>query len=146
VNDQLSPEIRVPIAANARHATTATSASAQPASSFATTTRVRSGTSVNVVSAVRCDHSLVTSSRPTIGSSTETMPTQSPNSEANVWSSGSPAASTMTTTASALRTTSSSSQKPARVSVALRSSTEVRRGIRGAVMAAAVMPPPPLGR
>ena len=44
-----------------------TRASATPASSFAATRRSRLGTSVNVESAVRCDHSLVTRRMPTTG-------------------------------------------------------------------------------
>ena len=42
-----------------------------PASSFAISTRDRWGTSVNVISDVRCDHSEVTSRMPTTGPRSE---------------------------------------------------------------------------
>ena len=56
-----------------------------------------------------------------------------PNSAANVWSSALPTARTRTTTARTLSATRNSSQKPARVSMLLRSSTPVRRGSGGRV-------------
>ena len=45
-----------------------TAPSTRPAAIFAPITRIRRGTSVNVISAVRCDHSELTSRMPTIGS------------------------------------------------------------------------------
>ena len=50
----------------------AASASTTAASTLAAITRSRSGTSANVVSPVRCDHSLVTSRMPSTGSRIET--------------------------------------------------------------------------
>ena len=54
--------------------TCATSASGTPATTLAAITRSRRGTSENVVSAVRCDHSLVTARMPSTGSSTDDDP------------------------------------------------------------------------
>ena len=70
VSSPLPPASAVVSSATTRQIWNATSVSAIPASSFATSTRPRCGTSANVIIAVRCDHSDVTSRIPMTGSRT----------------------------------------------------------------------------
>ena len=106
----------------------AISPSTTPAASLALITRIRLGTSVNVISAVRCVHSEVTSRMPTIGSSRLAGNTARANMSRKISSSVSPKMQNSVTTSSVSPATISCSQKPARVSTILRSSTNVRRG------------------
>ena len=114
---------------NASAATTRLSAT--PAAILAPITRIRCGTSVNVISAVRCDHSELTSRIPTIGSRMLAGVIASAKKSRKTISSVGAKMQTSTTTASVSTATISWSQKPARVSTILRSSTPVRRGNEG---------------
>ena len=102
--------------------------STTPAAIFALITRIRFGTSVNVISAVRCDHSEETSRMPMIGSRMLAGRIESANMSRKIRSSVSPKMQNRITIASVKAAVVSCSQKPARVSTILRSSTNVRRG------------------
>jgi hypothetical protein len=86
---------------------------------------------------VRWPHSLVTDRIPSTGSSSETTHSVPWNRAWKFWSFASPAIRVIATIAAASSSMISSSQKPARVSAILRSSTRVSRGrpARGRVSA-----------
>jgi len=94
-------------------------------------TRVRFGTSVNVCCAVRCDHSEETSRVPITGRRFTDGCIAASSIVSNVWSDVSPNPTRIPAIASVSATTAHWSQKPARVSVILRSSTSVRRTSEG---------------
>ena len=105
-----------------------------------------------MICAVRCDHSEDTSSTPTTGPRMLAGWIAALSTISNVWSSGSAQIAIATTTKIVSAAIASCSQKPARVSVILRSSTSVSRPRPGrasrpsagtAVRAAALMRWPP---
>ena len=98
---------------------------------MATITRARDGTSVNVVSAVRCENSPVTSSTPISGSRIAVGITALPNTCVNVWLMSGPVRTVISTGPIATTATQIGSQKPDRVSNILRSSTVVSRARLG---------------
>ena len=102
-------------------------------------TRSRPGTSEKVVSAVRWDHSLVTARMPSTGRISETTQIAPRNISARFWSSALPQIAVTVTITAASRPTISSSQKPARVSTILRSSTPDSVGRLGRVNAAGLV-------
>ncbi len=105
-----------------------TTPTSTPATSLAFITRIRCGTSVNVIRLVRCDHSELTSRMPTIGSRIAAgviaRPNRSRSSRVSPWV----RITKSTTTPAVSSPTIACSQKPARVSNILRSSTSVSRG------------------
>jgi hypothetical protein len=117
----------VPTTATTMLRPSATSESTTLASSLATITSPRRGTRAKVTIPVRCDHSEVTSRIPTMGSSTLAGATAIASISRSVWSCAWPNRQSSATTATVSRTTANCSQKPARVSVILRSSTAVSR-------------------
>jgi hypothetical protein len=117
----------LPTAANSPLAARASTAISTAAASFAVSTRPRSGTSVNVVSAVRWDHSLVTERMPSTGSRTADGNWANVKKSRNFCSSFGAASSKITAVAAAASPMMISNHSPARVSVSLRSSTTVRR-------------------
>jgi hypothetical protein len=88
---------------------------------------------------VRWDHSELTTRIPTTGRSTTTGAVATESISRSVWSSASPAKPRITTAATASPTVLSSSQKPARVSLILRSSTAVSQVRLGRAMGAAIV-------
>ena len=104
-----------------------------PASSLAASTRERRGTSVNVICAVRCDHSEDTSSTPTIGPRMLAGWIATLSRLSNVLSGGTAKMAITVTSTTVSAAIASCSQKPARVSVILRSSTAVSRPRPGRV-------------
>ena len=121
----------VPTAATARLTSTDASAASTTAASLATITRSRRGTSANVVSAVRCDHSPVMERMPSTGSSRPTGSSDGVKKAVNVWSGASRTNNCTTTITAAISPIVISSQRPARVSASLRSSTAVSRASEG---------------
>jgi hypothetical protein len=101
------------------------------ASTFATSTRDRRGTRPKVVSVVRCDHSLVTSSIPTMGSRIAAGIRALPRMCWKVRCGGCPARQVTITVITMTVKTPNSSHQPARVSDILRSSIAVRRLMLG---------------
>ena len=101
------------------------------APSLAANTRVRRGTRANVINEVRCDHSELISRTPTMGSSELAGHNAIHMRSWNVRSCGSARMSATTTKAIISPRLKSWSQKPARVSTILRSSTPVRRASPG---------------
>ena len=87
---------------------------------------------MKVISEVRCDHSELTSRIPTIGSRMVAGHVADHSMSWNVWSSALPKTMLRTTTAIIAPSVPSWSQKPARVSTILRSSTPTSRGSPGA--------------
>ncbi len=108
------------------------------AMSFAVRTRERTGTSTNVIRPVRCVHSDVTSRMPTIGSRAAAGCSPTLRIETKVWSAASPTAARTATAITVIATIATCSQKPARVSTILRSSTATRRPRPGRVPAPAM--------
>jgi hypothetical protein len=98
-----------------------------PASSFAAITRSRAGTRVNVVSAVRCDHSAVIDRIPRMGSSTAEGSTPKAKKPVNVSSSSGDQPSWTAEVPTVASPMMISSQSPARVSASLRNSITVSR-------------------
>jgi hypothetical protein len=113
----------VPTTANSSASSTAIAEIATAASTLASTTRERLVTRANVVSAVRWDHSLVTHRIARTGRRTEHGSWATEKASCRVRSLSSPSAMRRTAAASVVATMTNSSQKPARVSVILRSST-----------------------
>src|SRR5215208_8382608 len=97
------------------------------ATTFAPRTRERTGTSANVISPVRWVHSEVTSRMPRTGNRTAAGCSPASTTDWNVWSAASPTSKRTTTTTTVSATMATCSQKPARVSTILRSSTATRR-------------------
>ena len=121
----------MPTAATARLTSTEASAASTTAASLATITRSRRGTSANVVSALRCDHSPVMERMPSTGRSSPTGSSDGVKNAVNVWSGASRTNSCTTTITAAIRPIAISNQRPARVSASLRSSTAVSRASVG---------------
>jgi hypothetical protein len=103
------------------------------ASSLATRTRERSGINAKVIWPVRWDHSEVTSRTPTTGRSTEAGCSATLIIVRKSRSAASATAAVTATAMTVITTTEARSQKPALVSVILRSSTRVRRARPGRV-------------
>jgi hypothetical protein len=91
-----------------------------------------------VIIPVRWDHSEVTSRIPTTGSSTAAGSSPTLRTEAKVWSAASPVTERAMTATRVVATVATWSQKPARVSTILRSSTVTRRPMRGRAWAPAM--------
>src|ERR1700753_829844 len=103
-------------AATTRQNASATTEQTTLAASLAIITRAREGTSVNVVSAVRCENSPVTSSTPISGSRIAVGSSVTENTWRNVCPESAPAKAAISATATATRATQIGSQKPDRVS------------------------------
>ena len=117
----------LPRAATPSATTTASSPISTTAASLATAIRARFGSRVNVTRPVRCDHSAVTARMPSTGSSRLCGVAVAPTKLMKVSWSGSAANRNTTTTTTVMMPIDASSQKPARVSTSLRSSTRRRR-------------------
>src|SRR4051794_2542266 len=120
-------ETNTPAATTATDIASIATASRRLAMSLAPRTRERTGTSANVISPVRWDDSEVTSRMPRTGSRTADGCSPASRTDWNVWSAASPTSKRTTTTTTVSATMATCSQKPARVSTILRSSTATRR-------------------
>src|SRR3984957_4277829 len=98
-------------AATTRQNASATTEQTTLADSLAIITRARDGTSVKVVSAVRCENSPVTSSTPISGSRIAVGITALPNTCVNVWLMSGPLSTVISTVAIAAKPTQIGSQK-----------------------------------
>src|ERR671933_699415 len=120
-------ETSTPATTTATEIASIATASRRLAMSLAPRTRERTGTSANVISPVRWDHSEVTSRMPSTGSRTADGWSLASRTDWNVWLALSPTTRRTTTTTTVSATMATWSQKPARVSTILRSSTATRR-------------------
>jgi hypothetical protein len=123
--------ITVPTTAIGSETINAVSERTIPAPILAAMTRSRLGMSVNVINDVRCVHSEVTSRMPMIGRSMLAGHRADQNMSLNLLSTSSPKATERATRPPMRGRVRIGSQKPARVSTILRSSTPTRRAKRG---------------